>query len=134
MRPGGAGPWKPVLPQRTRAAVFGPVCAQWCNARMDSDKPSMLRRALAIVVLLVVAVVAIRLAIGFVVGVVSAVFWIVVVAALILAALWARSTLKSTRRERRVKRSSAPAVAGPAEDPIAAEMRRITEQLRQQGR
>ena len=101
---------------------------------MESEKPSIVRRGLAILVLVVVAVVALRLAVGFVVGVVSAVFWIAVVAVLIVAALWARSTLKSARRERRVKRSSAPAVSAPAEDPVAVEMRRITEQLREQGR
>jgi len=101
---------------------------------MDSEKPSMLRRALAVLVLVVVAVLALRLAVGFVVGVASAVFWVVVVAVLIVAALWARSTLKSARRERRVKRSSAPVVSAPEEDPLAVEMRRITEQLREQGR
>jgi uncharacterized protein (DUF58 family) len=101
---------------------------------MDSEKPSMVRRALAILVLVVVAVLALRLAVGFVVGVVSAVFWIGVVAVLIVAALWARSTLKSARSQRRVKRSSDRAVSAPEEDPVAAEMRRITEQLREQGR
>ena len=101
---------------------------------MDSQKPSMVKRALAVLVLVVVAVLALRLAVGFVVGVVSAVFWIVVVAVLIVAALWARSTLKSTRGQRRVKRSSAPAVSAPEEDPVAVEMRRITEQMREQGR
>jgi uncharacterized membrane protein len=101
---------------------------------MDSDEPSLLRRTVAVLVLVVVAALAIRLAVGFVVGVVSAIFWIVVVAALVVAALWARSTLKSARRERRVKRSPAPEVGAPHEDRVAAEMRRITEQLREQGR
>jgi hypothetical protein len=101
---------------------------------MDAEKPSLLRRALATLVLVVIAVVALRLAVGFVAGLVSAVFWIAVVIALVAAALWARSTLKSSRSERRVKRSSAPAVSAPEEDPVAVEMRRITEQLREQGR
>lgn len=95
----------------------------------------MLRRLLAILVLVVVAAVAIRLAVGVVVGLVSAVLWILVAAALIAAALWARSTLKSARRERVAKRASAREVtARPSEDPVAVEMRRITEQLREQGR
>ena len=94
----------------------------------------MVRRALAVLVLVVVAVLALRLAVGFAVGLVSAVFWVVVVAGLIVAALWARSTLKSVRRERRVERSPARAVSAPKEDPVAVEMRRITEQLREQGR
>ena len=94
----------------------------------------MLRRALAVLVLAVVAVLALRLAAGFVVGVVSAVFWVVVAVVLIVAALWARSTLKSARRQRPLKRSSAHAVGAPEEDPVAVEMRRITEQLREQGR
>ena len=84
--------------------------------------------------LVVVAVLALRLAVGFVVGVVSAVFWIVVIVALVVAALWARRTLKSSRRQRHVKRSSAPAVSAPPEDPVAVEMRRVAEQLREQGR
>jgi uncharacterized protein (DUF58 family) len=101
---------------------------------MESDKPSTLKRAVAVLVLLVVAVVAIRIAVGFVVGVVTAVFWIALIGVLVVAALWARSTLKSTRRKRAVKRSPAPEVSAPPEDPIAVEMRRITEQLREQGR
>ena len=43
----------------------------------------MLRRGLAILVLVLVAIVAIRLAVGLVVGVVSAVLWILVIAALV---------------------------------------------------
>jgi hypothetical protein len=95
----------------------------------------MLRRVLAVLVLVLVAVVAIRLAVGLVVGLVSALLWILVVAALVAAALWARSTLKSGKRERSVKRRSSPEVIAAApEDPVAVEMRRITEQLREQGR
>jgi ABC-type transport system involved in cytochrome bd biosynthesis fused ATPase/permease subunit len=97
----------------------------------------MLRRALAVLVLVLVAVVAIRLAVGLVVGLVAAVLWVVVVAALVAAGLWARSTLKSATRRRGVKppsSSTAELAAAPDEDPVAAEMRRITEQLREQGR
>ena len=103
---------------------------------MDPVKPSLLKRALAILVLVVVAVVAIRLVVGFVAGVIAAVFWIVLVAALVGAGLWARSTLKSAKRDRGVKRSSSAKelAAAPNEDPVAVEMRRITEQLREQGR
>ena len=102
---------------------------------MDSVKPSMLRRVLAVLVLVLVAAVTLRLAVGLVVGFVSAVFWILVVAASVVAVLWARSTLKSAKRQHSVKRSSASEVtAAPAEDPVAVEMRRITEQLREQGR
>jgi uncharacterized membrane protein len=102
---------------------------------MDSAKPSMLRRVLAVVVLVLAAAVALRLAVGLVVGFVSAVFWILVVAASVVAVLWARSTLKSARRERFVKRSSAGELtAARAEDPVDVEMRRITERLREQRR
>ena len=94
----------------------------------------MLKRVLAVLVLVIVAIIAIRLAVGLVVGFVSAILWVVVLVALVAAALWARSTLKSARRKRGVKQSSAPAVAARTEDPIEAEMRRITEQLREQGR
>jgi len=49
--------------------------------------------------------------------------------------VWANRTLKSTKKGRSIKRSSSREVAAaPAEDPIEAEMRRITEQLREQGR
>jgi hypothetical protein len=96
----------------------------------------MARRVLAVLVLVLVALVAIRLVVGLVVGLVSAVLWIVLVAALVAAALWARSTLKSAKRGRGVKpRSSAAELAAASgEDPVAVEMRRITEQLREQGR
>jgi hypothetical protein len=97
----------------------------------------MLRRVLAVLALVLVALVAIRLVAGVVVGLVSAVAWILVIAALVAAGLWARSTLKSARRRRGVKppaSSAAELAAGPGEDPVAAEMRRITEQLREQGR
>jgi len=95
----------------------------------------MLKRFLAVLVLLIVAAVAIRLVVGFVAGLVTAVLWIVVLAALVAAALWARSVLKSGKRPRKVEPAATPSgLAAPAEDPVAAEMRRITEQLRQQGR
>jgi threonine/homoserine/homoserine lactone efflux protein len=76
-------------------------------------------------------------AIRLVVGLVAAVLWIVVVAALVATALWARSTLKSAKRRRGVERPSMTATelaASPGEDRVAVEMRRITEQLREQGR
>ncbi len=97
----------------------------------------MLRRVLAVLVLALVAVVAIRLVVGLVVGVVSAVLWILVVAALVAAGLWARSTLKSAKHRHGVtppSSSAAELAAAPGEDPAAVEMRRITEQLREQGR
>jgi 4-hydroxybenzoate polyprenyltransferase len=96
----------------------------------------MLRKALAILVIVIVAAIALRLALGVVVGLVHAVMWIVIIVALVVAVLWANRTLKSSKRDRSVKqrapgREVAPA---PAEDPIEAEMRKITEQLREQGR
>jgi membrane protein implicated in regulation of membrane protease activity len=95
----------------------------------------MLRRVLAVLVLVIVAAIAIRLVVGLVAGIVTAVLWVLVIAALVAAVLWARSTLKSGKRERSVKRRPpAEEIAAPAEDPVAAEMRRITEQLREQGR
>jgi hypothetical protein len=95
----------------------------------------MLRRVFAVLVLVLVAAVAIRLVVGLVAGIVTAVLWVLVIAAMVSAVLWARSTLKSTKRERSVKRGPSPeAIAAPPEDPVAAEMRRITEQLREQRR
>jgi beta-lactamase regulating signal transducer with metallopeptidase domain len=97
----------------------------------------MLKRALAVLVLVLVVVAAIGLAVGLVVGLVSAVLWILVVAVLVVAGLWARSTLQSANRRRGVKPPSSSAAEltdAPGEDPVAFEMRRITEQLREQGR
>lgn len=97
----------------------------------------MLRRVLAVLVLVLVAVVAIRVVVGLVVGVVSALMWIVVVVALVAAGLWAWSTLKAAGHRRSVSQRSTPATeltAAAGEDRVAAEMRRITEQLRRQGR
>ena len=88
----------------------------------------MMKRVIAVLVLVIVAVIAVRIVIGFV----SAALWIVVLAALVVAALWAWSTLKSAKRDRAVKKSPARSVAAaPAEDPVAVEMRRITEELRE---
>jgi uncharacterized protein (DUF58 family) len=90
---------------------------------------------MAILVLVLVALVAIRLVIGAVVGFVMAVLWIAVLVALVAAVLWARSTLKAGKSKREVKDSSSREVtARPGDDPIEVEMRRITEQLREQGR
>ena len=50
-------------------------------------KPSILRRVVAIAVLVLAAVVAIRLIFEFVAGIISAVLWILVVVALVVAAL-----------------------------------------------
>jgi hypothetical protein len=95
----------------------------------------MLRRVLAVLVVLLVAVIAIRIVVGIVAGFVSAVLWIVVLVALVAAVLWARSTLKGGKRKRKVDQpGSREVTARPTEDPIEVEMRRITEQLREQGR
>ena len=48
--------------------------------------------------------------------------------------MWARSTLKSAKRRRTVKPPSSAAELAAVLDPVAVEMRRITEQLRVQGR
>lgn len=102
----------------------------------DDDGPTFFSRAIAITVLVVVVVVALRLVVGFVAGILSALLWIVTIVALIAAFLWARRTLKAPRRQRSAKRSESREVeAAPAgEDRIAEEMRRINEQLREQGR
>ena len=104
---------------------------------MDDAKPSLARRALAVLVLAVVAVVALRI----VLGAISAVLWIVALVALVIAAFWAMSTLKSAKpepgekRARSVKPSSAgPLPAAPPQDRVEAQMRQIKAQLRDQGR
>jgi uncharacterized membrane protein len=101
---------------------------------MDRENRPLLTRVVAVVVLVVAAAIAIRLVVGFVAGIISALLWIVAVVAIVAALLWARSVLKQPRRSRDVERSSRKEVAAPVEDPVAAEMRRITEQLRDQGR
>ena len=102
---------------------------------MDPEKRPLLSRVIAIVVLVIAAAIAIRLVVGFVAGIISALLWIVAVVAIVVALLWARSVLKAPRRSREVKRSSRKEVAPPpAEDPVAAEMRKLTDQLREQGR
>jgi hypothetical protein len=102
---------------------------------MDPERRPLLSRVVAITVLVIAAVIALRLVVGFVAGIISALLWIVVLVAIVAAVLWARSTLKRAGRAREVKRSGRRDVpAPPAEDPVAAEMRKITEQLRDQGR
>ena len=100
---------------------------------MDSSGSSLGKRALAVVVLVIVAAIALKLVIGFLAGVLSFIFWVLVIIALVFAFLWARSTLKRPRRVAKPAEGHSVA-APPAEDPVAAEMRRITEQLREQGR
>jgi hypothetical protein len=101
---------------------------------MDSEPRPLLTRVIAIVVLVIAAVIALRLVVGFVAGLVSALLWIVAIVAIVAALLWARSVLKAPRRSRKVERSPQREVAPPGEDPVAAEMRKITDQLREQGR
>jgi uncharacterized membrane protein YbhN (UPF0104 family) len=93
-----------------------------------------MQRALAIAVLVLVAIVAIRLAVGAVVGFVTALLWIGVLVALVAGGVWAWSTLRSGRRRREVKDSSKPSLAMTHEDRVDAEIQRISEQLRSQGR
>jgi ABC-type nickel/cobalt efflux system permease component RcnA len=101
---------------------------------MDESKPSLARRALAVLVLVVVAVVAFKI----VLGAIYAVFWIAAVVAAIVAGLWAWSILRSGRRERPKKRerSVKPASAAPLPpaDRVEAEMLKLKQQLRDQGR
>ena len=99
---------------------------------MDEQKSPLLARILAIVVLVVIAVIAVRLAIGVVAGLVTAVLWIGVLVALVAGALWARRTLKGGKRQRSVETSPAPTLS--YEDKVEAEMQRINEQLRKEGR
>ncbi len=53
------------------------------------EKPSLVRRALALLVIVVAVVLAAKLVIGFV----MAIFWIVVAVAAAIAVLWALKTL-----------------------------------------
>jgi hypothetical protein len=105
---------------------------------MDDDQPSLLRRVVAVAVIVVVAVIALRLAVGFVAGLISALLWILTIVALVVAFFWARSQLKKPRGRKKERAVDEPtrtrSVGPPAEDPVAAEMRKITEQLREQGR
>jgi uncharacterized membrane protein len=57
--------------------------------QIEPERPSVLRRVLALVVLLAVAALAIHL----VIGLVMAVFWFAVVVAAALAVVWALKTL-----------------------------------------
>jgi cytochrome c-type biogenesis protein CcmH/NrfF len=93
-----------------------------------------MQRALAIAVLVLVAIVAIRLAVGAVVGFVTALLWIGVLVALVAGGVWAWSTLRSGRKRRDVEDSSKPALPMTHEDRVDAEIQRISEQLRSQGR
>jgi uncharacterized protein (DUF58 family) len=98
-------------------------------------RSSLGRRALAVLVLVIVAILAVRI----VIGVISAVFWMVALVVLALAAVWAATTLRSAGRQRAEKRSVRPAAAhtlpvATHEDRVEAEVRKLREQLREQGR
>jgi hypothetical protein len=56
---------------------------------MEETRPSLARRALAVVVLALVAWILIKL----VIGIVAAVFWIVLAVVAVVAVLWAINTL-----------------------------------------
>ena len=90
----------------------------------------MFQRALGAVLIVIVAILAFRLVVGFVTGL----LWIVALVALVAGGLWVRSTLKGARRRRELDREVRPAVPASSEDRVAAEMRRINEQLREQRR
>ena len=105
---------------------------------MDDSGPSLVKRALAAVVLVVVAIIALRI----VIGVLSGIFWLLALAVLAVAAIWAYTTLKSAGRgrarakqQRAVEPSSAPPMPlASHEDRVDAQMQEIREQLRKQGR
>jgi hypothetical protein len=59
------------------------------DVQIEPQRPSLMRRLLALVVLLAVAAIAIKI----IIGLVMAVVWIVVGAALVVAVLWAVKTL-----------------------------------------
>lgn len=62
---------------------------QGTDASDKPAKPSLVKRALALVILVAVVVLAAKLLIGFV----MAIFWIVVAVAALIAVLWALKTL-----------------------------------------
>jgi hypothetical protein len=93
-----------------------------------------MQRVLAWFVLLLVAIVAIRLAVGAVVGFFMALLWIAVLVALVAGGVWAWSALRSGKKRRDVDDSSKPALPMTHEDRVDAEIQRISEQLRAQGR
>ncbi len=104
---------------------------------MESERPSLMRRAIAVAVLVIVAAIALKLVIGIVSGLIVAALWVIVAVALVGGFLWARRTLTSGgKKERRVESRSHSAAVTPApgEDPVDVEIRRINEQLRAQGR
>ncbi len=90
----------------------------------------MFKRALGAVLIVIVAIIAFRLVVGFVTGL----LWIAALVALVAGGLWVRSTLKSARRRRELDREARPAVPASSEDRVAAEIERISEQLREQQR
>ena len=79
---------------------------------------------------MIVAILAFRLVVGFVTGL----LWMVALVALVAGGLWVRSTLKGAKRRRELDREARPAVPASSEDRVAAEMRRINEQLRERRR
>ncbi len=99
---------------------------------MEESRSPLLSRVIAIVVLVVVAVIAVRLAFGAIAGLIQAVLWIGILVALVVAALWARRTLKGGRRQRTVE--AAPSRELTYEDRVDAEMAKLNEELRRQGR
>lgn len=56
---------------------------------IETERPSLLRRLLAFVILIAVAALALKVIIGFV----MAIFWVVVGVVALLAVLWALKTL-----------------------------------------
>jgi hypothetical protein len=78
----------------------------------------------------IVAILAFRLVVGFVTGL----LWMVALVALVAGGLWARSKLKAAQRRRELDREARPAIPASHEDRVAAEMRRINEQLRDRRR
>ena len=88
------------LPRRQRVALDA-VCQSatllgmsYSEGAEKPEKPSLLKRALALVILAVVVVLVAKIVIGFV----MAIFWIVVAVVAVVAVLWALGQLLSRRR------------------------------------
>ena len=55
----------------------------------ETRNPSLIKRALAVVVLIMVGLFVLKLAVGFVVGIVTTIFWILVMVFVVAALVWA---------------------------------------------
>jgi len=66
-----------------------PLVYSWGTMQQEASSPSLIKRALAVVVLIMVGLLVLKLLAGFLVGIVMTVFYVMIAVFVVAALVWA---------------------------------------------